>query len=125
MGACQGHLKEHRAELDVVAKKKAALLAQLDQVVDESHPQREALVAIFKRKIKRSKKAAAESEDESSGDDEGDDDDYDDDDDAQELCPPGCEQACYDEARPVPRFASSPMVAIYLMPPRGRVQSTV
>lgn len=100
MAACQEHLKEHRVELDGVSKKKAALLAQLDQVFDEAHPQREALVAIFKRKIKRSKKAAAESEEESSGDEEGDDEDYDDDDDAQELCPPGCEQACYDEARP-------------------------
>jgi cilia- and flagella-associated protein 44 len=99
MNGCQQHIAEFRAQLDTVAKRKAEISGLLDKAVDDSHPQRDALLAIFSKKIKRSKKQAAESEDEESDDDDMDGDDFEDD-DTQEACPPGCEQALYDEVRP-------------------------
>jgi hypothetical protein len=96
VSACQEQLKESRAELDVVAKKKAAIMAALEKVVDEGHPHYQALMAIFNRKIKRSKKKVNEDNEDDSEEDEIDDDDFDDD-ESQEICPPGCDQAIYDE----------------------------
>lgn len=96
MSGCQQQLRDLRTQLDAVSKRKAEIIALLDKSVDEGHPQREALLAIFHRKIKRNKKQSNEDEDEESDEDEGDDDDFDDD-ETQEICPPGCDQALYDE----------------------------
>ena len=97
MTGCQQQVSDFRTQLDTVAKRKADIGTLLDKAADDAHPQRDALLAIFMRKIKRSKKAAAESDDDESEDDDDLDGDDFDDDDAQEACPPGCEQALYDE----------------------------
>lgn len=96
MHGCQQQLKDFRAQLDAVAKRKAEIIALLDKAVNDSHPQRDALLTIFHRKLKRSRKKVNEDEDDDSDDEDGGDDDFDDD-DAQEMCPPGCDQALYDE----------------------------
>jgi cilia- and flagella-associated protein 44 len=109
MHGCQQQLKDFRAQLDTVATRKAEIIALLDKAVNGSHPQRDALLTIFHRKLKRSRKKVNEDEEEDSNDEEGGDDDFDDD-DAQEMCPPGCDQALYDEVCCLPhdRILSEP-----------------
>jgi cilia- and flagella-associated protein 44 len=74
-------------------------MSHLDSTVSDSHPQREALLVIFHRKLKRAKiNTSNEEEDDNSDEDDMDDDDLDSDDGSnQEICPPGCDQALYDE----------------------------
>jgi cilia- and flagella-associated protein 44 len=108
MAGCQAQLADFKGQLDAVGKRKADIAAALDGAVDEGHPQRDALLAVFNRKLKRGKRRDEESEEEESDDDDGDDDDSDGGgDDAQEICPPGCDQALYDEARHPPLFSDA------------------
>lgn len=110
MGGCQQQLRDLRNQLDAVTKRKAEIITLLDKAVDESHPQREALLTIFHRKLKRSKKQANDEDEDESDEDEGDDDDFDDD-EMQEICPPGCDQALYDEVRLQQEWVSSALLA--------------
>ena len=78
---------------------------QFDELVEEGHAARDALLKIFNKKIKHSKKKDAGLVGESSSDSSNeDDDDGDDEDDevedsegGEETCPPGCDPSLYDK----------------------------
>ena len=98
ISSCQLQLKDHRNQLENVAKRKAEIAAYFDSVVNENHPHRDALLVIFSRKVKRAKKNVSndrDDEDDEDADSDGEDDS--DDDEQQEVCPSGCDQALYDE----------------------------
>lgn len=104
---CQQQMAELKSQLDTIASRKADVVAQLDKAVDDAHPYRDALVAIFNKKIKRAGARGglgSHGDEDSDEEDESDDDDDDDSDDESatpDVCPPGCDQALYDEARRV------------------------
>lgn len=109
MGACQQQVKDFKAHLVNVASRKAEIVSSLQSLVSDTHPQHEALMTIFNRKVKRVRKSTAEDEEESEDDedDDGDDDDDLSDEDAQqETCPPGCDQALYEEVLHTPPWPS-------------------
>lgn len=100
MGTCQQQVKAFKAQLVNVAKRKTEIVSRLQSLVSDTHPHHEALMTIFNRKVKRVRKSAAEDEEESEDDDDDDgddDDDLSDEDAQQETCPPGCDQALYEE----------------------------
>ncbi|KAK9811670.1 hypothetical protein WJX72_008037 [[Myrmecia] bisecta] len=98
----QDKLAEKTDELRMLVEKKQMIVTEFDGLVEESHPQREALAKTFNRKIKRAKKKVtgpeADSESESESEDEAyDEADLDFDDEEEEACPPGCDQSLYDK----------------------------
>nr|A8J1V4.1 RecName: Full=Cilia- and flagella-associated protein 44 [Chlamydomonas reinhardtii] len=101
---CTDKLETKRLELEGLVARRAAVVAELDAVVPESDPFREALVRVFHRRIKRSKKKAGggggeddyDSEEDEEDEDMGDDEVDDDDDGGEEVCPPGCDQSVYE-----------------------------
>ena len=98
INSCQLQLKDHRNQLENVAKRKAEIAAYFHSVVNENHPHRDPLLVIFSRKVKRAKKNVSndrDDEDDEDADSDGEDDS--DDDEQQEVCPSGCDQALYDE----------------------------
>lgn len=77
---------------------------RFDELVEEGHAARDALLKIFNKKIKYSKKKDAGLVGESSSDSSNEDDDDDDEDDevedsegGEETCPPGCDPSLYDK----------------------------
>lgn len=103
INSCQLQLKDHRNQLENVAKHKAEIAAYFDSVVNENHPHRDPLLVIFNRKVKRAKKSVANDRDDDDDDDaDSDGEDDSDDDEQQEVCPAGCDQALYDEVRALP-----------------------
>jgi hypothetical protein len=99
INSCQLQLKDHRNQLENVAKRKAEIAAYFDSVVNENHPHRDPLLVIFNRKVKRAKKSVANDREDDDDDEDADSDGEDDsdDDEQQEVCPAGCDQALYDE----------------------------
>lgn len=74
---CTDKLETKRLELEGLVARRAAVVAELDAVVPESDPFREALVRVFHRRIKRSKKKAGGGGGEDDYDSEEDEEDED------------------------------------------------
>ena len=120
IATCQQQMADLKSQLNTVARRKADIVAQLDKSVDESHPHREALVAIFNKKIKRAPTRGPSGRDDEDSDEDresDDDEDSEDDEGTPDVCPPGCDQALYDEARPLlcARLPPSCLVALLSM----------
>eukprot|EP00899_Mesostigma_viride_P010867 jgi/Mesvir1/19782/Mv13079-RA.2 len=98
---CQEKLAQKKDDVDKLLERKKSIQAQFDAAVEETHPCREALLKIFNRRIKRSKKPVDGEEDDYDSDAEEEEEDGESDDDysdvEEEVCPPGCEQALYDK----------------------------
>ncbi|QDZ25480.1 hypothetical protein HOP50_17g80200 [Chloropicon primus] len=100
--SCTEKIEEKEGEIHKVLEKKNKILSEFDSLVEDGSTFREQLQKIFLRKIKRHKKNAKrtedfDSEEESDSEEEDDDDDDWDEDEAEEICPPGCDQALYEK----------------------------
>jgi hypothetical protein len=101
---CQEKLSAKKAEMERMITADRAIMDQFSKAVGERHKAFDALLKIFRRKIKRSRKPAEGSADRQAGGDltesESDESDIDDDDDEEEeeeeeVCPAGCEPELY------------------------------
>ncbi|KAL0027158.1 hypothetical protein WJX79_011044 [Trebouxia sp. C0005] len=99
---CQAKLEAKLQDLRAAADAKQQVVSQFDELVEEGHAAHDALLKIFTKKIKRSKKkdeglAAESSSDSDDDDDEDDDDEVEDSEGGEETCPAGCDPSLYDK----------------------------
>mmetsp|Transcript_6562 Transcript_6562/g.12272 ORF Transcript_6562/g.12272 Transcript_6562/m.12272 type:complete len:401 (-) Transcript_6562:1722-2924(-) len=93
---CQEKLGEKKVEIERLLMREKQIRDDFTAAIANSNTQ-DALVRIFKKKIKRKKVKNEDEEDNSDeeSDDESDDDDDDEEDEEEEVCPIGCEPAVY------------------------------
>jgi len=100
---CQEKLNAKKVEMEKMLEADRAIMEEFTTTVGERHKAFDALLKIFRRKIKRTRKPVqnddAEDPDHFDSEDESEDDDDDDDDEEEEeeeeVCPPGCEESLY------------------------------
>ncbi|XP_071957578.1 cilia- and flagella-associated protein 44-like isoform X2 [Antedon mediterranea] len=103
---CKAKLDAKRKDIDRLHDKEKALYAQFQASLGENNKFAEFLTKVFKKKIKRAKKkalaedGASDDESEESSDDDSDwsseEEDSDEDGLDDSVCPPGCDQALFD-----------------------------
>ena len=125
---CEEKIGEKLEEVDRINERKAAVLAQFNDLVPEKHEFHDKLLKIFQRKIKRAKKTAEgddDEDDEEEEEDELDDDEDLDDEENSDTCPPGCDQLLYEKAsgafHPVSRHCLSFFSLPFPPRPPGRL----
>lgn len=105
---CQIKLDSKKQDIEKLQEQEKALYTTFSAVLGENNKFESFLTRVFKKKIKRAKKKAQaqegsdeESEDEDSDEDlsSSDEGDSDSDDLDDSVCPPGCDQALFDQVQ--------------------------
>lgn len=108
MEDCQIKLDSKKQDIEKLQEQEKALYTTFSAVLGENNKFESFLTRVFKKKIKRAKKKAQaqegsdeESEDEDSDEDlsSSDEGDSDSDDLDDSVCPPGCDQALFDQVQ--------------------------
>lgn len=100
---CQEKLTQKKMEIERLLDRDRQIMAEFASALGENNKFYDALLKIFKKKIKRRKANASGDGDGADDDDEDSDMDSDDDgiddvdEDEEETCPPGCDPAVYDK----------------------------
>merc|ERR1719160_1351328 len=100
---CQDQLGEKRAEIEQWQNEETNLQAEFTELVGENSPFLGALLKIYKKKVKRSKRKKALGDDddfdeeEEESEEESDLDSHEDEDEMEEdICPQGCDMSIYE-----------------------------
>ena len=105
---CQMKLDSKKQDIEKLQEQEKALYTTFSAALGENNKFESFLTRVFKKKIKRAKKKtqAQEGSDEESEDEDSDEDlsssdeeDSDADDLDDSVCPPGCDQALYDQVK--------------------------
>ncbi len=98
---CQEKLTQKKMEIERLLDRDRQIMAEFHAALGENNKFYDALLKIFKKKIKRKRQAAGGDDDDEDDEDEDEDDEDDDDEledeEEEETCPPGCDPALYDK----------------------------
>ena len=98
---CQEKLTQKKVEIERLLDRDRQIMAEFHSALGDGNKFYDALLKIFKRKIKRKKQQQDGDDDEDDEDDDDisddDDDDLDEEEEEEETCPAGCDPALYEK----------------------------